>query len=243
MDPRYEVYIGNDIDNEIDLNKSSEDKLKHIINQNELMEGDELIEMTQINEKSPSNICKNFQQSYDNSPLFFNKSPTLDNYLLPNQDVTPDKKYSRAENEISSLNETECEFNLEKALEKINSCDNSNMSMSINMSLSKIKQENLKIENEITQEDLFNETNLVPIDRNFHNNNNFSIFILKNKIKELYNNDYTYMITPLKQFDSCEEYNYYKKLQVESEFKEIRKSIYQNFIYFPYNIKLINLLV
>jgi hypothetical protein len=178
----------------IDIDKINEEKLKSVLNgeaNNTLfaeMLNDDLIQ----NEKSPSNVSRDkFVES--------NKSPTLDNYLIPNTE------------------DTTLKVNLEEAF----TCTTT-----------------------INKEDLYyNEDNLLLIDKNFKEKNHFAIFILVNKLRELYSEQgdksLIYMITPIKKtFDE----DIYEKLQVQKELTEIRNSAYNNFVYFPYSLKLIELI-
>lgn len=121
----------------IDLDLENEEKLKTVIQDdsqclNEILQ-DEMIDntRTKLIEKSPSNLIFNMhkgrkssdEQNFcnsrknsesDNSPLFFNKSPTLDSYLLPNRDKSQSKSDQEVEETFPSQN---MNFNLESALE------------------------------------------------------------------------------------------------------------------------------
>ena len=109
---------------------------------NEILE-DDMIDntKTKLIEKSPSNMNNIFKQAdrkgdnyhsdsngnnsnsnynysksdKDNSPLFFNKSPTLDSYLLPNRDKSNSKNEEEEDETFPAQN---MNFNLTKALEK-----------------------------------------------------------------------------------------------------------------------------
>ena len=79
------------------------------------------------------------------------------------------------------------------------------------------------------------ENDLVLYNSNFNNNHNFAIFCLKNRLKQKL--DSNHMITPLKiVFNSFEE-----KMLVQKDLNEI-KQLYMNYIYFPFNLNLTQLI-
>ena len=186
---------------------------------------EDLLLTTELNESSPLNIKK--EKTENKSPLFFNKSPTLDNYLLPTEDNL------NKSNIIKNLQLDECSlntsltdksnFNIEEALTNLNQTKDLN---------------NDSLDN--NTDNLYSDDNLLLVDPNFRNRNNFAIFILINKLNKAYNNStsgFSYMITPLKK-----NFDLFEKQIVQIDLDEIKEGEYKNFIYFPFNTKLIDII-
>lgn len=233
----------------IDLDNHVEEKLKFILDNNSIclpeILNDDLIQNgnTEMIDKSPLNISKiaNSNKNFDksSSPLFFNKSPTLDSYLLPNHDKNNnDEEFPENSN-----------FDIEDALENMADSKNNDTNCDI-MDIYIVENPNEGNLNFILEKDpsdfdieqFYNHDNLLIIDKNFRNNNHFAILIITNKLKEFYskyNNEgnLVYLITPLNK-----DYDYLEKLDIQKELSEIRSSAYSNFIYFPYNAKLISVI-
>jgi hypothetical protein len=157
----------------IDLDIENEEKLKSVIQEdslciNEILQ-DDMIDntRTKLIEKSPSNLifnmnkerkstdgensCKN--SAKDNSPLFFNKSPTLDSYLLPNRD----KSNSKSDQEEEETFPTEkMNFNLEKALENVRD-DRENQMLDQNSQDDYCEEDCMDVDEETSHEEYYTE--------------------------------------------------------------------------------------
>ena len=97
----------NDKSSDSDLNHYNEEKLKSIYDDVDLL-SDDLIEKTSLIEKSPTALEN---KRFSSSPNLINKSPTLDNYLIPNKTNKTEQSKNilradcdRYENKIKSAN-------------------------------------------------------------------------------------------------------------------------------------------
>jgi hypothetical protein len=90
-----------------DLNNSNEDRLRSIYDDIDIL-ADELIDKTLLIEKSPTALEKKSHSS--SSPNLLNKSPGLDNYLIP--DKTPPKEdFNKSDDDEN--------FNIENSIQQI----------------------------------------------------------------------------------------------------------------------------
>jgi hypothetical protein len=227
---------------------------------NEMLKDDLILDTPMNNNMMEKSPCGLDRINKEESPLFFNKSQTLDNYLLPNKENTNSQTHfsNNSDNEVElnfPMKNVRNNFNLEKALENMTINNDNEEEESYQeefddqMEIEPYENEDsyipMEVEEEINIEDFYNEDNLLLIDGNFQNRNHFAIFILTNKLRQIYfnkgfgnDNSLLYMITPL--FKNTNDY--YEQLEIQKDLTEIKNSAYNNFIYFPYNLVLINLL-
>jgi hypothetical protein len=216
---------------------------------------DEMIDETKLNDKSPIELSKHIGKKFETEQKFKESSPTLDNYLVP---------YSNSSAKMENINNKEQineDYNMNNLAIKIDfdiddneeesqhdldendidyECDE-NIDCEDHEDLNNNQVMECENENQINVEDYYNDDNLLLIDSDFKNRNHFAVYILLGELKKIYgdSNNITYMITPIK--NSFED-GIYEKLEVQKDLDDIRSSKYSNFIYFPYNLKLIELI-
>ena len=202
----------------MDLNYEMDKKLKDIFREdemkNELLQEDLIIDQIDL-ERSPDLIFQDFRK---HSPMFFNRSPTLDSYLLPSAN---DNNFDYAQ--INAYSPKKLDMN--KELEKFE-----------NLNLVRDEEEE---QDEFSLEKNLNQDNLILVNQNFNENSNFAIFLLTNKLKKhfcTFKDQCYYLITPLNCGNSIT-----KKIKIQEDLDNLRDSVYKDFVYTPFNQNLLNI--
>jgi len=218
---------------------------------------DEMIDETKLNDKSPIELSKHLRINIETEQKFKESSPTLDNYLVPlanssakMQNVN-NKEHNKEDYNMNNL-AIKIDFNIDEEEQSQHDLDENDIDYEYNEYIDAEDNENIDLnnnnqemecenENHINVEDYYNDDNLLLIDSDFKNRKHFAVFILIGELKNIYGDsiNITYMITPIK--NSFED-GIYEKLEVQKDLDDIRSSKYSNFIYFPFNLKLIELI-